>query len=175
MSVKKIKNKKIIKKTDLLPESREFLAEKKLAEEREKIVKEAVRLLKEKEKEKPEELPIDYNEDAHKKFLMWSGVTFFMALIFVFWVYNIKATFKQTAPQNESNISWDKISEDFKKAMGEVKENISDLKNVANTATTTGENKTLSKEEIEILRGKLEIMENNLATSTEDIATSSEN
>jgi hypothetical protein len=129
-----------------------------------------------KEKENLVEPRADYNEDAHKKFLMWSGVTFFMALIFVFWVYNIKATFRAPTDNNqEKSVSWDKISEDFRKAMGEVQENISDLKGAVNTATTTEENKALSKEEIEILKGKLEIMENNLSTSTENIATSSEN
>jgi len=159
--IKKIKDK--ITKSDLLPESREFLIEKKLEEKKEKKKREIISSLQE-EKERRAAPAGDNNEDGGKRLVMWTGVTFFMALIFVFWVYNIKATFKQSTPKNESDVSWDKISGDFRKAMGEVKENISEIKTVLETATSTKESE-LDKEEIERLKDKL--MESNTGTSTE--------
>lgn len=162
-----------IKTSDLLPESREFLMEKELEEEKKKKIIEKSRLLKEKERQA--EPQINYEGDSHKRLAMWTGVIFFMVLIFFVWVYNIKATFRAPANNNkESDLSWDKISEDFKKTMGEVKENIADLKSAVQTATTT-EERQLSEEEIEELKEKLEVMENKIGTSTEEnTATSSE-
>jgi hypothetical protein len=169
---KKQKSKKVtkhsrIKKSDLLPESQEFLMEKELAKEKKIKIIEMSRLLKEKEKQA--ESPINYEDDSHKRLAMWTGVIFFMVLVFAVWVYNIKATFRAPADNNkESDFSWDKISEDFKKAMGDIKENISEIKSTVKTATTTEEAPQLSKEEIEKLKEKLEVMENSLGTSTEE-------
>ena len=149
--------------------------EKELEKEKKRKIIEMSRLLKEKESQA--EPQINYEGDNHKRLAMWTGVIFFMVLIFAVWVYNIKATFRAPANNNkESDLSWDKISEDFKKTMGEVKENIADLKSAVQTATTT-EERQLSKEEIEKMKEKLQVMENNLGTSTKEsnIATSSEN
>ena len=172
---KKIKKQDRIKKSDLLPESREFLLEKELVEEKGKKIKETKLVAA--EDKSIAKAKYAYEDDSHKRLAMWTGVIFFMALIFFIWVYNIKATFRAPANNNkESDLSWDKISEDFKKTMGEVKENIADLKSAVQTATTT-EERQLSKEEIEKLKEKLQVMENNLGTSTKEsnIATSSEN
>jgi hypothetical protein len=83
----------------------------------------------------------EYVKDERKKaFIMWSGVCFFMILIFAFWIYNAKQVFQTTKTQNaDQEKSLDdlkSISGEIEKQMNSIKETIGDLKNAA-AATTT--------------------------------------
>lgn len=65
-------------------------------------------------------------EEKAKLLLMRSGVTFFMLLIFVMWIYNAKRNIVRSAPHNsESNIlkieSWQEIKKDISDKMQKIK------------------------------------------------------
>ncbi len=163
------KKKNKIKRSDLLPESREFLMEKELEKEQKRKILETSRLLKEKERQA--EPQIDYEGDSHKRLAMWTGVIFFMVLIFFIWVYNIKATFRQTIDKSgKEEINLNQFTDDFKKTFDKIKSNFSEIKeNLKATSTKPA----IKEEEIAELKNKLEAMGDKIGTSTEEIATSS--
>lgn len=65
-----------------------------------------------------------------KKIMMWAGVSFFMILFVVLWVANMKNVFKQVeqGKNNSEQFEWDKITDEFSRTMGQIKESLNELK-----------------------------------------------
>lgn len=68
----------------------------------------------------------NYKEEKAKNLLMKSGVTFFMLLIFMMWVYNTKRSIVNSVPESvENNIlepdSWQNLSGGISEKMSEIK------------------------------------------------------
>jgi len=107
----------VIKPSDLLPESREFLeADEPIASikvEKLKIVRQP-------------------QEEFHKKMIMWSGISFFMVLVFVVWIFNTKQIFQETAKSSAPDKTQElgDIFQEFNSAMQEVKEGLDSLENI---------------------------------------------
>ncbi len=102
----------------------------------------------------------DFKEEKAKKLLMRSGVTFFMLLIFIMWIYNTKRSIVSSAPKSEdANIleldSWQDIREDLSEKMQEIKNKDEDEEDEINmTAVPTNDliNISTSSEQIEKLK-----------------------
>lgn len=105
--------------------------------------------------------------EKDKRLIMWSGVTFFMSLILVFWIFNIKSIFKTNEAEKQdlgfelTNMTGElgRSIGEFRKSWEEAKtEKVFDLEKDANTATSS----ELTKEEIEELKIKIEELEEKL-------------
>lgn len=121
-----------IKPSDLLKESREFLEPRKTAAlsrggagkmdvSPELEGKEAVFSFGQKQR-----------ENMQKKMIMWSGISFFMALVFVVWIFNTKKIFQETAmtaPQGEKQ-ELGEIFQELDSVMQEAKEGLDSLGNI---------------------------------------------
>ena len=70
-------------------------------------------------------------EERDKKVLMWSGVIFFMTLIFAFWVLNIKNVIFKTEEKignsKTEQINFGEITGGFSDAMAEMKDGLKEL------------------------------------------------
>lgn len=119
--------------------------------------------------------------EREKKLIMWSGVSFFMVLIFAFWLFNVREIFNNgkggASPAKEQQFNLEEITDRFNESMKEVRQNLSQFDSLATTsvsvsgpaATTSGE---LSQEEIRALKSRLEELENKLnsqASGTEAV------
>jgi type II secretory pathway component PulM len=73
-----------------------------------------------------------------KKMIMWGGVTFFMILISVIWIYNLNTVFKKTAAQAGSSPTsdWKKATEDISKQMEEMQADLENIQEFTETATS---------------------------------------
>ncbi len=113
--------------------------------------------------------------ERDKRLILWSGVTFFMVVIFVFWIFNLKQTFKQIESSNSQNqeFNLNKITDDFSKTMEEMKGNLADIKEFAEIpaeVSTSTEDKIgtsspfvqPNQEEIDELKARLEELENRI-------------
>lgn len=120
--------------------------------------------------------------ERDKRFILWSGVIFFMVVIFVFWVYNLKDSFRKIESENisQSEFNWSEITGDFGKSMEEMKENLAEIKEFTKTAeetaTSTEENIASStrdifseQDELEKLRTRLEELEGRLGASSDEL------
>ena len=79
--------------------------------------------------------------EREKKFIMWSGVTFFMILIAFFWLYNTKQVLENSKIEREDTPSlftdWESVSEELGSAITEIKESVkteSDSEDILNEA-----------------------------------------
>jgi len=138
-------------------------------------------------------------KERDKRMILWAGVSFFMILIFAFWIFNLKQTFKRIESENTGgdDFEWSRISDDFSKTMGEMKENLAEIKKFTDTAenyetgtstaltasssaasviSTSTEEKIISTgtpsekdglDEIEELKARLEELENKLNADIE--------
>lgn len=110
-----------------------------------------------------------------KKLIMWSGISFFMILILLFWFLNIKNVFRNIKDSSSpSQFSWSEISDEFDETMKQIKQGINELKQpgmIANTSTTTpleidqstqDEDIELSETDIIKLKDKLKRLEEEL-------------
>jgi len=89
--------------------------EKEIMEEIEQVKKRAVDRTRY-EKELAEARNMSAKAEQHKILIMWSGVTFFMALIVVFWLYQVKINFQELKTKNsmENNLSeWNEAADDI--------------------------------------------------------------
>lgn len=105
-----------ISSDDLLPESREFL---KTEESVEPVRVEKIKIM-------------NPREELHKKMIMWSGISFFMVLVLVVWIFNAKQIFQETAKNSvpaETQELGD-IFQEFNSAMQNVKQGLDNLENV---------------------------------------------
>jgi len=74
--------------------------------------------------------------EREKRFIMWSGVTFFMILIAFFWLYNTKQVLEshRLSPGDTTELfsDWNSLGQDISGAIAGLKEEIN------NNSTTTG-------------------------------------
>jgi len=166
----KIKKKKSIFKKERSKKTGGFLKNDK--KKKKKYFKKTIK--REKKESKKEVVPdldqdyfIEYNygEEKSKVFLMKSGVTFFMILIFFMWAYNTKRSIANSIPKNNNSIvnsdSWQKISNNFNK-IKEVKNKI-ELNNNLNLEKERYSSSSLEK-----------VLEKLATTSPDKVSTSSE-
>ncbi|KKR21650.1 MAG: hypothetical protein UT48_C0005G0023 [Parcubacteria group bacterium GW2011_GWE2_39_37] len=132
---------------------------------------------------------MDYVKIDHdKKIIMWSGVTFFMILIFGFWLFNISLVFKrQPISEAKSQLNIEDITENFNKTMEEINKNLneydglktassSEIAPSTNTApstvlpdtanSSTSSEPVVTSEEINQLKMQLKELENRLGSSS---------
>ncbi len=113
--------------------------------------------------------------ERDKRMILWSGVTFFMILIFIFWIYNLKQIFVKVEPNdNSQEFIWSDIAENFTKTIGEVKDNIAEIKDLTNTdeiISTSTDELPSDIEEIEELKRRLIELEGRLSVASTTIAT----
>ena len=133
-------------------------------------------------------IDINYERiEKDKRLMMWAGVTFFMVLIASAWIYNTKKVFEHSNLENDSRFSateWQNLTAEIDDKIGELKENLKDIKEFTGTsteimgkfpgseATTTniaplavsadaGTTTVISEEQLEFLKAKLETGVNN--------------
>ena len=128
------------------------------------------------------ESPKDQKIERDKKLMMWAGVSFFMVLFLAIWIINVKSVFRETpgGDKSDSQLEWDKISDDFGQAMDNIKKGLDEFKKIEmpietasttpdSTATITNESTNLEmgaeEENIVELRDKLMEIEKNLKIS----------
>lgn len=86
--------------------------------------------------------------EKQKRLIMWSGVTFFMILIAVFWIYNMKLTVRNVSLSSEEGLSlsrWQELTEELEKRMTEVNEDAEAIGAFGETETKSA---TASPEDI---------------------------
>lgn len=110
--------------------------------------------------------------DRDKRFILWSGVVFFMILIFVFWIFNIKNTIQISQGGDKEDFDFNNISNGFSESVEQMKKDLAELKNFSSPktpeeiSTSTPADGASSKDIFE-LRARLEELENKIGTSTE--------
>lgn len=99
--------------------------------------------------------------EREKRLLMWVGVSFFMLVVLVGWVFSMKLMFQEQERKiaQGSNLDIDEISEKFNQTMQDVSEGLSRFNDLA-SSTSAVATSTLPHT-------------SNLATSSADIATAS--
>jgi hypothetical protein len=78
--------------------------------------------------------------ESQKNLVMWTGVAFFMTLIFVLWIFNLKQEFKKvSATSQEVDVmeNWDQMSKEMGQKLEEMKTELEAVKEF-------GENEVLS-------------------------------
>jgi septal ring factor EnvC (AmiA/AmiB activator) len=126
-----------------------------------------------------EEIARAVKAEREKRLILWSGVAFFMVVIFIFWVYNLKDSFKKIESETagKSDFKWSEITGDFGKSMEEMKKNLAEIKEFTKTVeetTTSAEDNIASttrdifseQDEVEELRARLEKLEGKLGTTS---------
>ena len=68
--------------------------------------------------------------ERSKRLVMWSGVTFFMLVIVVVWVLNIKSVF-QAVPSTGNDMDWQEITNNVSKSLEEAKKSVEEIKGEA--------------------------------------------
>jgi len=117
------------------------------------------------EKKIPEEI------EKEKILLMRVGVVCIMAIFFVAWIFNLKYQFKINSNNNsKSSFNWEKTKAELDKAMNQVKQGISEIKQIQATKpqNTLPREPELTAEQINLLKGKLmsEVATSTTASST---------
>jgi type II secretory pathway component PulM len=140
----KAKTKKAVKKT-VVKKPKKAAVRKKAAQAKAKPRKTKTAAKPERERtargdieKKIDEIDIEsiIRKERDKRMILWAGVSFFMVLIFGFWIYNLKHTFKKIENENAggNDFEWSEITGDFSKTMDEMKENLAEIKKFADTA-----------------------------------------
>ena len=137
---------------------------------------------------------IDYVKIDHdKRIIMWSGVSFFMVVIFGFWLFNISLVFKrQPVSEAKSQLNIEDITENFNKTMEEINKNLNKYDSLtatsspseiasstgatssavlpdteSSTSTPSSAESTVTPEEINQLKMQLRELENRLSSSSD--------
>lgn len=108
--------------------------------------------------------------ERDKRLIMWSGVTFFMLLILVVWLFQTRQVINNTHLSRDSQevlSSWDELSDDFSKRMIEMKDDLEYL----NRATASATKPDIIKEELEprlreLFASSSEILTDNMLKAT---------
>ncbi len=67
------------------------------------------------------------NEEEVKRYLMWSGVVFFMVLMFFLWSLGFRASMRQYSVKSEKDIDINNITRDFIKNFQELQAEFKDI------------------------------------------------
>lgn len=134
---KTTRRRKKISSSDLLPESREFIKPRKTAalsrggpRKMDTPSRGGAAKINDLSSDEAgrEEIAFNFNgqkqkENAQKRMIMWSGVSFFMVLIAVVWIFNTKQVFTETAKISETA-----EGQELSNAFGELNSAIQDIK-----------------------------------------------
>ena len=74
--------------------------------------------------------------EREKLVLMWVGISFFMILVFVFWVYNFKKSINSIQGSDysfETSSDWESLTKELSGAMADIKTNIESLKSFSSS------------------------------------------
>ena len=142
LAIKVVKRKKRPKKTVEKKSAKKETAVAKTLEKKKSIKRKKVKRAR---KRKEEEVVFDNTSfqkaDKEKRLIMWSGVTFFMILVIVFWMYNIKQVFVATeieSKDSEFQIDvWKEAVEDISSQISEIKEVVGEIKEVEQKQKST--------------------------------------
>lgn len=137
LAINIVKRKKRPRKT---VKKKSLKREKEMADllEEKKTVK-GKSLKRRKKRQEEKEVPFDgvssYEKlEKEKRMIMWSGVTFFMILVIVFWAYNVKQIFvamKIESKESEFQIdSWKEMTQDIGNQIKEIKDVVGEFKDV---------------------------------------------
>ncbi|NCQ16177.1 hypothetical protein GW814_00800 [Candidatus Falkowbacteria bacterium] len=86
--------------------------------------------------------------EQEKRLFMWVGVSCVMAVIFIIWIFNLKYQFAaNTDKSGRNNFNWEQTKAELDKAMAQIKQGISEIKQTRETEPTP--------EQIDALKGKL--------------------
>ena len=86
--------------------------------------------------------------EQEKRLFMWVGVSCVMAVIFIIWIFNLKYQFAaNTDKSGRDNFNWEQTKAELDKAMAQIKQGISEVKQARETEPTP--------EQIDALKGKL--------------------
>jgi hypothetical protein len=69
--------------------------------------------------------------DAKKKKIIWVGVSFFMVVIFIFWIINLNKVFKEIKVENDKksdNLNLDEVKNNLGAIIDQAKAGLKDLK-----------------------------------------------
>lgn len=105
---------------------------------------------------------ISQRTEADKKLIMWSGIGFFMVIIFVIWIFQIKQTIIQAKIEGNSNSTEDisMILSDVTEKIGQMKVDLDKIRNYSETVATG------TAEVDSALRDKIEELVEDIASST---------
>lgn len=104
-------------------------------------------------------------QEKDKKFILWSGVIFFMILISFFWLFSFKKSFARIENSSTTTFNWSEIGDNFKKTTEDLKEalgSFEEIKDQQNEQPISGEDVERLKKELENKK-----IEGDLATSTD--------
>lgn len=120
-----------------------------------------------------------------KRFMMWTGVTFFMILITFFWIYNTRQVFERSNIEGNNDFSltdWQELTDEISEKMNQMKQDWENLESFSKAGTgsparlpaselaepeeqtlfSTSTELEISQEELNKLKGKLEELEEKL-------------
>ena len=75
---------------------------------------------------------ISEKEEASKQLIMWAGVTFFMIIIGLGWIYNTKQVFKETklvGQESGDSRDFKSLTDDISQKMDEIGESLKEINN----------------------------------------------
>lgn len=116
-----------------------------------------------------EPVRIEFDEEKterEKRLFMRVGVSCVMAVIFIIWIFNLKYQFAaNTDKTGRNDFNWDQTRAELDRAMAQVKQGITEIKNIRESAAQTEASTQagLTPEQIKLLEGKLI---NEISTST---------
>jgi ribosomal protein S13 len=111
--------------------------------------------------------------EKEKIFAMWTGIIFFMVLIFIFWIFILRADFKNNQRvEQESGFNWTGIKQELSQTMQEIRGSLGEINELREEISKEAEEEALSEEQIEELKNKIinqKMIEENIATSSDEI------
>ena len=73
-----------------------------------------------------------------KRFMMWTGVTFFMILITFFWIYNTRQVFEQSNIERNNDFSltdWQELTDEISEKMNQMKQDWENIESFSEAGT----------------------------------------
>ncbi len=111
-------------------------------------------------------------DEKDKIVAMWTGVIFFMVLIFVVWTFTFRGVLKtDSSSEQGEQFNWQEIKQEFNQTIQEVKGNLGEIEKLRESVKEAQQTQ-MSEEQIEELKQKIldkDIVEENIATSSEEI------
>lgn len=118
--------------------------------------------------------------ERDKRMILWAGVSFFMILILVVWIFSFKKVLKKINAQSDrdNNLNWTEITNDFSQTMDKMKQGLAEVKNNNPEAESNANNKLpenqgleINREEITQLKTRLEELEKKMEGENEQLPT----
>ncbi|RLC39239.1 hypothetical protein DRH27_00210 [Candidatus Falkowbacteria bacterium] len=148
VKVKKLTGKKIVKRQKKRKIRKGKREEQKITRKTAKITKKAAP--QKIEASGPEGRILEEKIERSKEMIMWSGVIFFMLLVAILWIYNIRHTFKVLQEKNdsESGISdWQEMTRELEEKISDFKDSYEEIKNIEEPGGEQGELPTSNEAE----------------------------